>query len=112
MNRQISQGDLLERAKVVDERMAAELPPDVGAQLDRIGAQMRVEEDASEEPWKEIVLVEKQPEICIRLFRSGAIDIVQQCWPDEEQGVRIASDRVDAFVDKLTDVLGYGGVKP
>jgi hypothetical protein len=59
-----------------------------------------------DKPERFTTLLAHRPAILAEIDANGDLIIVQ--WPGDERGeVRIAADDIDAFVDRLTDLLGY-----
>lgn len=56
----------------------------------------------------ETPLLPAQDVVSAKLDDAGNLVLRQSSWPDDDAVITVASPLVDLFVDRLTDLLGYG----
>lgn len=91
----------------------------VDAAIDQIaGAKIRdrnareAEVEASGEKNEEFCILPPREEVTVQHDEDmGRWTIRQRNWPDEDGVINISDEDIHAFVDRLTDHLGYGAIR-
>ena len=65
-------------------------------------------EPAADTEPTEAVLLPKQDAVTAYFNAHGGLVIKQEMWPDDDAIVIINATNIDTFIDRLTDLLGYG----
>lgn len=58
------------------------------------------------------ILLPSQGEIGAYLSVGGNLVITEDNWPEDPIKIIIGAELIGVFIDRLTDLLGYGGARP